>query len=131
MSTNGETIRKAREERGLSIRALARETGVHYSYISQLENGRRAPQRSLMLILLGTYLGVKLEQSAMMPAVPAHVRLILRLKLRRDLAEKLSLKAIKSERKIEAIVIGLIEAATKQWRCPRRSFAIGCANLWP
>ena len=48
--------------------------------------------------------------------VPDHVRLVLTLELRRELAEKLSLKAIKSERNIEAIVIGLIEAAAKQWR---------------
>jgi len=49
-------------------------------------------------------------------SVPDHVRLILTLELRRELAEKLSLKAIKSERNIEAIVIGLIEAAAKRWR---------------
>jgi hypothetical protein len=49
-------------------------------------------------------------------AVPDHVRLVLTLELRRELAEKLSLKAIKSERNIEAIIIGLIEAAAKQWR---------------
>jgi len=30
--------------------------------------------------------------------------------------EKLGLKAIKSARSIEAIVIALIEAATKRWR---------------
>ena len=49
-------------------------------------------------------------------AVPDHVRLVLTLELRRELAEKLSLRAIKSERNIEAIVIALIEAAAKQWR---------------
>jgi len=49
-------------------------------------------------------------------SVPDHVRLVFTLELRRELAEKLSLKAIKSERNIEAIVIGLIEAAAKQWR---------------
>ena len=48
-------------------------------------------------------------------AVPDHVRLVLTLELRRELAEKLSLKAIKSERNIEAIVIALIEAAAKRW----------------
>ena len=49
-------------------------------------------------------------------SIPGYVRLVLTLELRRELAEKLSLKAIKSERNIEAIVIGLIEAAAKQWR---------------
>ena len=48
--------------------------------------------------------------------IPDHVRLILTLELRRELAEQLSLKAIKSERNIEAIVIGLIEEAAKRWR---------------
>ena len=48
--------------------------------------------------------------------VPDHVRLVLTLELRRELAEKLSLKAIKSERNIEAIVIGLIDEAAKRWR---------------
>ena len=43
--------------------------------------------------------------------VPDHVRLVLTLELRRELAEELSLKAIKSERNIEAIVIALIEEA--------------------
>ena len=45
--------------------------------------------------------------------MPDHVRLVLTLELRRELAEKLSLKAIKSERNIEAIVIALIEAAAR------------------
>jgi hypothetical protein len=49
-------------------------------------------------------------------SVPDHVRLLLTLELRRELAEKLSLKAIKSERNIEAIVIALIEEAAKRWR---------------
>ncbi len=49
-------------------------------------------------------------------SIPGYVRLVLTLELRRELAEKLSLKAIKSERNIEAIIIGLIEAAAKQWR---------------
>jgi len=44
------------------------------------------------------------------------VRLILTLELRRELAEKLSERAIRGERNIEAIVIALIEAAVKQWR---------------
>jgi len=49
-------------------------------------------------------------------SVPDHVRLILTLELRRKLAEKLSEWAIREERNIEAIVIGLIEAAAKRWR---------------
>lgn len=48
--------------------------------------------------------------------VPDHVRLVLTLELRRELAEKLSEWAIREERNIEAIVITLIEAAAKRWR---------------
>jgi len=48
--------------------------------------------------------------------VPDHLRIVFTLELQRALAEKLGLKAIKSERNIEAIIIGLIEAAAKQWR---------------
>ena len=44
------------------------------------------------------------------------MRLVLTLELSRELAEKLSLKAIKSERNIEAIIIALIEAAAKKWQ---------------
>jgi hypothetical protein len=43
------------------------------------------------------------------------VRLVLTLELRRELAEKLSERAIREERSIEAIVIALIEAAAKRW----------------
>ena len=48
--------------------------------------------------------------------VPYCLRLVLNLELRQELAGKLSLRVIKSERNIEAIVIGLIEAAAKRWR---------------
>jgi len=59
---------------------------------------------------------VAVSRRAKPSSIPGYVRLLLTLELRRELAEKLSLKAIKSERNIEAIIIGLIEAATKQWR---------------
>jgi hypothetical protein len=59
---------------------------------------------------------VAVARRAKPSSVPDHVRLVLTLELRRELAEKLSLKAIKSERNIEAIVIALIEGAAKQWR---------------
>jgi len=59
---------------------------------------------------------VAVSRRAKPSSIPGYVRLLLTIELRRDLAEKLSLKAIKSERNIEAIIIGLIEAAAKQWR---------------
>jgi len=49
-------------------------------------------------------------------SVPDHVRLVLTLELRRELAEKLSQQAIRSGRNIEAIVIASIEAAAKKWQ---------------
>ena len=51
------------------------------------------------------------------PGAPlGYVRLVLTLELRRELAEKLSERAIREERNIEAIVIALLEAAAKRWR---------------
>jgi hypothetical protein len=47
--------------------------------------------------------------------VPGHVRLLLTLEIRRQLAEKLSLRAIEEGRNIEAILVALLEAAAKRW----------------
>ena len=48
--------------------------------------------------------------------MPDHVRLVVTLELRRELAEKLSGRAIREERNIEAIIIALLEAAAKRRR---------------
>jgi hypothetical protein len=40
---------------------------------------------------------------------------LLTLELRRELAEKLSLRAIKGGQNIEAILVALLEAAAKRW----------------
>jgi len=58
---------------------------------------------------------VAVARRAKPSAVPDHVRLVLTLELRRALAEKLSERAIREERNIEAIVIALIDAAAKRW----------------
>ena len=58
---------------------------------------------------------VAVSRRAKPSPIPGYVRLLLTLEVPRDLAEKLSLKAIKSERNIEAIIIGLIEEAAKRW----------------
>jgi len=52
---------------------------------------------------------------AKLSPVPGYLRLLLTLEVRRELAEKLSLRAIKTEENIEAIIIGLIETAAKRW----------------
>ena len=46
--------------------------------------------------------------------MPGHVKLLLTLELRRELAEKLSQQAIRSGWNIEAIIIALIEEAAKR-----------------
>ena len=59
---------------------------------------------------------VAIARRAKPSSVPDHVRLALTLELRRELAEKLSERAIREERNIEAIIIDLLEAAAKRWR---------------
>jgi transcriptional regulator with XRE-family HTH domain len=39
----GAAIRAARKARGLSIEALAAESGVHWTSVSDVENGKRNP----------------------------------------------------------------------------------------
>jgi len=56
-----------------------------------------------------------LHQSQNTASVLGYVRLVLTLEGRRELAEKLSERAIREERNIEAIVIALLEAAAQQW----------------
>ena len=58
---------------------------------------------------------VAVSRRAKPSPIPGYVRLLLTLEVRRELAEKLSLRAIKTEENIEAIIIGLIETAAKRW----------------
>src|SRR5262245_39926514 len=75
------------------------------------------PRKRLSTILDPTAAAkVAIARRAKLSSVPEHVRLVLTLELRRELAEKLSERAIREERNIEAIVIALIEAAAKRWR---------------
>lgn len=39
----GHNVRRLRQERGLSIEALADEVGLAYTYVGQIERGRRNP----------------------------------------------------------------------------------------
>ena len=74
------------------------------------------PKRRLTVLSPEIAARVAVSRRAKPSSIPGYVRLVLNLELRRELAEKLSLKAIKSERNIEAIVIALIKAAAKRWR---------------
>lgn len=55
----GEQVRRLREQRGLSLRALAGATGFSASFLSQLENGQVSPSIASMERIAGT-LGVTL-----------------------------------------------------------------------
>ena len=56
----GERLRAARSDRGVSIRALARDLGVSASLISQIETGKSQPSVST-LYALTTALGISVE----------------------------------------------------------------------
>ena len=47
--------------------------------------------------------------------IPGYIRYLLTLEIRRELAEKLSLRAIQEGQSIEAILVALPEAAAKRW----------------
>ncbi|WP_031109352.1 helix-turn-helix domain-containing protein [Streptomyces sp. NRRL S-146] len=56
----GARIRQARQERGTSLRALAREIGVSASLVSQIETGKSQPSVST-LYAITTALGISVE----------------------------------------------------------------------
>ena len=39
----GANVRRARQERGITLEALADEVGLAYTYVGQIERGRRNP----------------------------------------------------------------------------------------
>jgi transcriptional regulator with XRE-family HTH domain len=39
----GANVRRVRQERGMTLEALADEVGLAYSYVGQIERGRRNP----------------------------------------------------------------------------------------
>lgn len=47
----GQTIKRIREERGMSQHELATQTGLTASYLSLLENGRRSPSLNALSLL--------------------------------------------------------------------------------
>jgi transcriptional regulator with XRE-family HTH domain len=64
----GARLREARQSRGVSVRALARELGVSASLISQIETGKSQPSVST-LYAMTTALGISVED--VFAAVPA------------------------------------------------------------
>ena len=46
--TFGRNVRRVRQERGLTIEALADAAGISYSYAGELERGRRNPSLAVI-----------------------------------------------------------------------------------
>ncbi|MEW2612214.1 XRE family transcriptional regulator [Streptomyces sp. NPDC047880] len=74
----GSRIRRARLERGTSLRALAREIGVSASLVSQIETGKSQPSVST-LYAITTALGISVEslfdaREEAAPVPPAAIR---------------------------------------------------------
>ena len=56
--TLAENIKRLREKKGFSVRALAREAGVSQPYLRQLENSNRANPSGAVLQKIASVLGV-------------------------------------------------------------------------
>jgi transcriptional regulator with XRE-family HTH domain len=75
--TLGEFISETREQRGLSLRELARQTGISPSFLSRIEHDRRCPSK-LVMIRLADLLGVpvkSLQQRSVTTALDEFKRL--------------------------------------------------------
>lgn len=65
METFGQRLRRLREERGISARQLALQVGLHPSYISLIENGKRAVDSTLkhrQMVAIAGVLGVSPDE---------------------------------------------------------------------
>lgn len=56
----GQRVRKFRKQKGLTQEKLAERTGIDYSYLNLIENGKRNPSLKVMA-KLSRILGVRLE----------------------------------------------------------------------
>jgi transcriptional regulator with XRE-family HTH domain len=63
--TFGQNVRRVRQEKGMTLEALAHEVGLAYTYVGQIERGQRNPTLDVVeriakvlgaepLVLLGT-----------------------------------------------------------------------------
>lgn len=60
MQKFGQRVRKFRKQKGLTQEKLAERTGIDYSYLNLIENGKRNPSLKVMA-KLSRILGVRLE----------------------------------------------------------------------
>ena len=58
MAEFGEYLRKLRQENRLSLRDVAARTGMSFSYLTQIEHGRREPPHPRLLQKLASAYGV-------------------------------------------------------------------------
>jgi transcriptional regulator with XRE-family HTH domain len=61
-TTFGETLRERRRAAGLSQRELAERTGLDFSYISKVENGRLPPPAADTVVAICRVLGAPPEE---------------------------------------------------------------------
>ena len=61
MQRFGEKLSSLRKARGLTLTALGDELGVHNTYISQLEKGRRVPNAD-MILKIADYFSLSTDQ---------------------------------------------------------------------
>jgi transcriptional regulator with XRE-family HTH domain len=71
----GEALRQRRRAAGLSQRELAERTGLDFSYISKVENGRLPPPAADTIVALCAALGVPAEELlALTGKIPSQVQ---------------------------------------------------------
>ena len=95
---------------------VARRRRPYRSGTREPENPLAAPKQRPRALDPEVAARVAISRRGKPSANPGHVKLLLTLDLRRELAEKLSQQAIRSERNIEAIIIALIEEGAKRWQ---------------
>lgn len=61
MAEFGEYLRKLREQSRLSLREVAARTGMSFSYLTQIEHGRREPPHPKLLQKLAPVYGVSVS----------------------------------------------------------------------
>lgn len=60
--TLGQRLRHLRESQGLSLRELAKKSGVSYAAIGNIETGERIDPRTSIMVKLAHALGIGVEE---------------------------------------------------------------------
>ena len=51
----GRAVRQLRLERGLNLQELAKAAGLHWTYLSRIERGRRNPSMRVLVAIAGSF----------------------------------------------------------------------------